>query len=90
MHNRNLILVLVNFALLFHISTQSQGQIKMIKAGYLFDSESGKFIKDQLIIIEDGRITSVEKKSASATAEEIIDLSDSWVMPGFMDLHVHL
>ena len=43
-----------------------------------------------MITIENGKIKSVEKMSSSVQADEIIDLSDSWVMPGFIDLHVHL
>jgi imidazolonepropionase-like amidohydrolase len=43
-----------------------------------------------MITIEEGRIKNVEKISSSIQADKIIDLSDYWVMPGFMDLHVHL
>ncbi len=68
----------------------SSAQTTAIKAGHLFDAESGKFINNQLIIIENGKIKSIEKISSSVEADEVIDLSDSWVMPGFMDLHVHL
>ncbi len=72
------------------IASLLNAQTVAIKAGYLFDSESGKFIQNQLITIEDGKIKSVEKFPSSVQADEVIDLSDSWVMPGFMDLHVHL
>lgn len=85
-----MILSLTNFILLFLFSIHLNAQTKVIKAGYLFDSETGKFIKNQMITIEDGKIKSVEKMSSSVPADEVIDLSDSWVMPGFMDLHVHL
>jgi len=84
------ILILASLILIFHASIQSFAQTKVIKAGYLFDSESGKFIKNQLIFIENGKIKKVENVSSSVQADEVIDLSDSWVMPGFMDLHVHL
>ena len=63
-------------------------QTTLIKAGQLFDVESGKFVKNQFILIKGGRIVSVSSKAVSA--DQVIDLSDSWVMPGFMDMHVHL
>lgn len=63
-------------------------QTTLIKAGQLFDVESGKFVKNQFILIKEGRIVSVSSKAVSA--DQMIDLSDSWVMPGFMDMHVHL
>lgn len=90
MSKKIMILSLINFILLFLFSIHLNAQTKVIKAGYLFDSETGKFIKNQMITIENGKIKSVEKMSSSVPADEVIDLSDSWVMPGFMDLHVHL
>ncbi|MCK5105252.1 MAG: hypothetical protein KAR17_20655, partial [Cyclobacteriaceae bacterium] len=56
-----LILSLANFILLFLFSIHLLAQTKVIKVGYLFDSESGKFIKNQMITIENGKIKSVEK-----------------------------
>ncbi|MCG8309728.1 MAG: amidohydrolase family protein [Cytophagales bacterium] len=61
-----------------------------IKAGHLFDTQTGKFVEDQVILIEKGVIVEVYGQSQSEKAGEIIDLSDSWVMPGFIDVHVHL
>jgi imidazolonepropionase-like amidohydrolase len=85
----NLKKVLSFFAFSLFVSLLN-AQIIVIKAGYLFDSESGKFVKNQMITIEEGKIKNVEKISSSIHADKIIDLSDYWVMPGFMDLHVHL
>lgn len=81
------IISLIAFSL---ITFLLNAQTVAIKAGYLFDSESGKFVKNQLITIEDGKIKSVEKITSSVQADNVIDLSDAWIMPGFMDLHVHL
>lgn len=63
-------------------------QTTLIKAGQLFDTETGKFIKNQFILIKEGKIASISNKAVAA--DQVIDLSDSWVMPGFMDTHVHL
>jgi len=80
----------LSIILILLLHTVSLAQTKAIKAGYLFDTESGEFIKNQLILIENGIITEIKNLSSSIEAEEIIDLSDSWVLPGFIDLHVHL
>ncbi len=76
--------------LLLLFSFLSFAQTKAIKAGYVFDATSGKFVKNKTILIENGRIKSVSDTKGEVIADEIIDLSNSWVMPGFMDLHVHL
>lgn len=66
----------------------TSAQITLLKAGKVFDVESGKFLKNKYILIQDGKILSIENKEVEA--DVVVDLSDSWVMPGFMDLHVHL
>jgi imidazolonepropionase-like amidohydrolase len=42
------------------------------------------------IIVEDGRIAAVEDGFVTREGAEIIDLSDRWVLPGFIDSHVHI
>jgi dihydroorotase len=44
------------------------------------------------ILVEDGRVTAVEKPGVlkSHTDAERIDAKGQWVMPGCIDLHVHL
>ncbi len=81
---------LVIFQLVFLITIDARAQRIVIKAGFLFDAEAGIFVKNQLIIIEDGKIQSVEKMTSSIQSDKLIDLSNYWVMPGFIDTHVHL
>ena len=58
----------------------------LIKGGRVLDPASGK---DGIynILIEDGIIVSVDTKEA--TADEVIDATGCYVMPGLVDLHVH-
>lgn len=58
----------------------------LIKGGRVLDPASGK---DGIynILIEDGIIVSVDTKEA--TADEVIDATGCFVMPGLVDLHVH-
>ncbi|MBI1264005.1 MAG: amidohydrolase family protein [Alphaproteobacteria bacterium] len=42
------------------------------------------------IIVENGRIAAVEDGFVTRDGADIIDLSDRWVLPGFIDSHVHI
>jgi imidazolonepropionase-like amidohydrolase len=67
------------------------GDIKIIKAGSLFDSSSGKVTKDAVIVIEDEKIVAVGGSGTVIPADaEVIDLSSSFVLPGVMDMHTHV
>lgn len=83
----------LSFLLVLTFSTflnQLFAQTTAIQAGYLFDTESGSFLKNRTLLIESGKIIRIAKGNEKVAADEVIDLSDAWVMPGLMDLHVHL
>ncbi|WP_444940714.1 amidohydrolase family protein [Microbulbifer sp. ZKSA004] len=62
----------------------------IIHAGTLLAVPGKKPLKEQSVIIEDGRITSIRPGYVNRDDAEVIDLRDSFVMPGLMDMHVHL
>ena len=65
--------------------------VTYIKAGSLFDSRSGKVLANRIITIEGERIKAVGgPDTAIAEGATVIDLSSSFVMPGFMDMHTHV
>ncbi len=68
----------------------TRAQTVIIKAGHLFDTESAGFVKNHLVVIKGGKIVKIEKGFSNIPEGEVIDLSDSWVLPAFMDTHVHL
>ncbi len=70
----------------------SNAQKTYIHAGELFDSENGKILKEQTIIIQDNLIESVENGYLNPTEEDtkILNLKEKTVYPGFIDLHVHI
>ena len=76
--------------LLLVICAVATAQNTVIKAGYLFDSKTGKMLTDQTIIIKDGKIVDVGTNLKYTTRDTLIDLSTSWVLPGLMDCHVHI
>ncbi len=65
----------------------------VIYAGELLAVPGEPTLKQQTIIIEDGKITAVDTgftRFDQTKNMTVIDLSDAFVMPGMMDMHVHL
>jgi imidazolonepropionase-like amidohydrolase len=60
----------------------------IIHAGKMIDTETGQVLNQVSIVIEGDRIQSVTQ--GYIQGEQIIDLTDSTVMPGLMDMHTHL
>jgi imidazolonepropionase-like amidohydrolase len=61
-----------------------------IRAGHLVDGKNDKVLDNALIVIEDDKIVFVTPGGAPPAGVELIDLSKSTVMPGFIDLHTHV
>ena len=73
----------------------AEAQTKIIHAGAMLDVETGKVLKDRIIVVEDGLISAIGSQSLldeidlSGTTDRI-DLSEMTVLPGLSDSHVHL
>ncbi len=80
------------FILFYLILIKVQSQHTYIYCGNLFDSKSGKVLKNRTIIIENDKIFSVEKgfKIPKNKTTKLIDLKSKTVMPGLIDMHVHM
>jgi len=61
-----------------------------IRAGRLIDGKSETPIANALILIEGDKIVSVTPGGAAPAGVALIDLSQSTVLPGFMDTHTHI
>ncbi len=57
----------------------------VIRGKYLFDGE--KLLEHNEVMIEDGRIMGT---SSSLRGDRLIDLEDSFIMPGMTDAHIHM
>lgn len=68
----------------------AHAQNTVIKAGHFFDSRNGKMLDNQIIIVQNGKIKEVGANLKINEKDTIIDLSNSWVLPGLMDCHVHI
>lgn len=65
--------------------------ISYLHCGAVLDCKGQAAAKEQTIIIEDNKIADVVNGYKQApTGVKIIDLKDQTVMPGFMDMHVHI
>lgn len=66
----------------------------VIHAGELLVEAGNKPLKKQSIIVKDGKIVEVKKgfinAKTVASDANVVDLSDAFVLPGLMDMHVHL
>lgn len=72
------------------LAADVRAQNTVIKAGHLFDSRTGQVRDNQIILVRGGRIVEVGPNVKYAATDTVIDLSDSWVLPGLMDCHVHI
>lgn len=63
-----------------------------ITADRLIDVVEGKVISDAVVIVEDDKIVQVGNKKDISIPEgaTLVALGDSTIMPGLMDMHVHL
>ncbi len=63
-----------------------------IRVGHLFDSKDARMLSDQLILIQDDRITAVGPESRLKVPQgaRLIDLSRTTVLPGLIDAHTHM
>lgn len=64
--------------------------VTAIKAGRLFDPESGTIATGQIILVEGKKISAIGPNVAIPAGATVIDLSQQTVLPGFVDAHNHL
>lgn len=66
-------------------------QRSVLHCGQLIDVKNLQVLKEMSVVIEGNKITDVRKGYITAAAgDKLIDLKNKTVMPGLIDMHVHL
>ena len=83
---------LFSFLCIFLISITIQAQDTYIQCGKLIDTKNGKVLINKTIIVSGKTIKSIQDGfiSPNNPTDKIIDLKTKTVMPGWIDMHVHL
>ena len=96
MRMRPLVWIALSLALAVRIDAQrppgdaSAGSVTAIRAGMLIDPEKGSAARNQVILVQNGRILEVGTGVRIPVDARVIDLSAHTVLPGLFDAHTHL
>ncbi len=83
------IILIASGTILFALGLNAQKTY--LHCGELIDVESGTVKKEQTIVIEEDKIVAVKAGYQSGDEnEKVIDLKNKTVMPGWMDMHIHV
>ncbi len=77
----------------FAIAQDTHSTTILLKAGRLLNAHAGKYLLNQGVLIEDGKIKEVgplDQIQAHSKSATIIDLTRATVLPGLIDCHAHL
>ncbi len=74
------------------LSVNVAAQSLIIKGANLLDVMTGELVKDHVVLVNDGRIARISPtRSADLPAGvDVIDLQGHTLLPGLIDMHVHL
>jgi imidazolonepropionase-like amidohydrolase len=86
----SMILGLFAVALSAAVAARADGSITVIRAGHLIDTDSGRVLDAQSIVVRDGVITDVGPNVEAPAGARVVDLCAYTVLPGLMDAHTHL
>ncbi len=72
------------------IPTVAASQVTAIRAGRVVDPDTGTAAVNQVILVENGRITALGPAVEIPPGTPVIDLSRETLSPGLVDAHAHL
>jgi imidazolonepropionase-like amidohydrolase len=72
-------------------AAEPAGPLVVVRAGRLIDPTAGRDLGARTLVIRDGLIVAVQgPDAASPPGAQVVDLSRQTVLPGLIDVHVHL
>jgi imidazolonepropionase-like amidohydrolase len=77
-------------ALLFPLGGIAQPKSIIIEVGLLYNSESNRFVENQMIWIEGNKIKAVGQSIKIPPSAQVIKLTAGTLTPGLIDAHTHL
>ncbi len=82
--------VCLTFAGAVTAAAQDPPAVRAIVGVTVVDTRSGTLLPDRTVVLEDGRIRSVEPGGAAPAGAAVIDGAGRYLIPGLWDMHVHL
>ena len=81
-----------NITFLLLSSTFLFAQSTYIHCGNLIDTKDGKTLTNRTIVVKENIITAIEKGfiNPNSNKDKVIDLKNKTVLPGLIDMHVHI
>jgi len=61
-----------------------------IRAAGLFDGSSETAVQRPVVLLDAGKIVSIQPHGQPPSQMEVVDLGEAWLMPGMIDAHLHL
>ena len=71
-------------------ASAAQADTVLITADRMLDVQTGRYVARPQILVRDGRIAAIGAAAAAAPADRRIDLPGMTILPGLIDMHVHL
>jgi imidazolonepropionase-like amidohydrolase len=78
------------FLALVSLGSPALAETIYVRVGHLVDPERGVVLERQLLRIENGRVAAVTPDGPVPDGAKLVDWSAYWVLPGMIDMHVHL
>ena len=84
--------LLLTAAATLAVATPALAETVHIRAAHMIDVETGRVIDYPLVTVTDGRITGIaDSRTVRISGEaQVIDLGNRTLLPGLIDMHVHL
>lgn len=74
----------------FSHPARADGVVTLIRAGHLIDTDSGRMLDSQMLLVRDGVIAEIGPAIRVPAGARVVDLSGYTVLPGLIDAHTHL